>query len=321
MQNRKLTLLGVSILLIAFASTEAVARMRDNVVVADTAITLGDFFDDAGERSDTVIGPAPLPGKQIAYRTDYLRSLAREHGLQSTYVPNRKFVMVTRDSDIVSNQRITDLITDAIIDAGIEDRFEIELTGRRNELHVPIGMREDTDISVEDLRFQRSDGRFHALLSASAGTSDAQQISVYGRIQILKTVPVLSRNFAKGEIISALDIDWIEMPVHDLRQNTVMSEGKMIGTEVKSNLQAGKPISHRSLRTPLMVKKGKLVTMSFRKSGLSLTIRGRAMADGSIGSVVPVINLQSKRTIHAEVISKDAVRVQIHGQIATATSN
>jgi len=321
MKNRYLMLAALMVLVGIFSTPQAESRTRNQIIVESESIMLGDFFDNAGAQSNVVLGPSPLPGKQIVYRVSYLRSLARQYNLPSPYLPGQKFVTVRRASETVAYSRLIETISDVILKTGLNDRFEIELSNRKADLIVAKGLSDDTQIGVVDFQFQRHDGRFLAVLEAPAGSSQAQQVSVYGRVQILKTVPVLGRGITKGDIVSALDIDWIELPERELRRNIVMSEEQLIGSEVKKSLRPGEPVSIRDLRTPLMVKKGKLVTVNYHYAGLALTLTGRALADGSMGATVPIMNLQSKRTVQAEIVSKDVVRVLSHGQVATAASN
>jgi len=208
-----------------------------------------------------------------------------------------------------------------VLDSGVADRFDIEFSGRKSDLHVEFGSEQLVEISIVDFQLQKKDGRFYATVSAPAGSSKAQQVTIFGRIEKLETVPVLLRPITKGTVISELDIDWIEVPANNLRRNAILDENQIIGAQAKSNLSPGKPISARNLRTPLMVTKGKLVTVSLRNNGLSLTLTGRALADGGMGGVVPIMNLQSKRTVHAEIIGKDVVRVHFNGQVAAAARN
>lgn len=321
MLNKKYLLLAAVFLFSSLAVSHSAAGNFSDLVTKSDEITLGDIFDDAGENAEVVVGASPLPGKQAAYRATYLASLARKYGLNAGFLAGRKFVLVNRASSVIPRHRIEDVLTQAVLDSGMTDRFDIEFSGRKSDLHVEFGSANDVEISVVDFQLQKKDGRFYATLSAPAGSSKAQEVSVFGRIEQLKTVPVLVRSLTKGTIISELDIDWIKVPAKSLRRNAILDENQIIGAEAKSNLSAGKPISARNLRTPLMVTKGKLVTMTLRNHGLSLTLTGRAMADGGMGSIIPIMNLQSRRTVHAEIIGKDAVSVHFNGQVATAPAD
>lgn len=321
MLNTKILLLAVIFLLSSLAMSQSAAGTFSGLVTESDEVKLGDLFDDAGKHADIVVGSSPPPGKQTAYRATYLASLARKYGFNTDFLAGRKFLLVSRASSIVPRHRIEEVLIQAVLDSGMTDRFDIEFSGRKSDLHVELGSENNVEISITDFQLQKNEGRFYATLSAPAGTSKAQQVTIFGRIKRLKTVPVLARALAKGSIISEFDIDWIEVPANSLRRNAILDENQIIGAQTKSNLSAGNPITARNLRIPLIVAKGKLVNLSLRYNGLSLSLTGRALADGSMGSIIPIMNLQSKRTIHAEVIGKDAVRVHFSEQVAAAAAD
>jgi flagella basal body P-ring formation protein FlgA len=58
-----------------------------------------------------------------------------------------------------------------------------------------------------------------------------------------------------------------------------------------------------------MVQRDQSVVLVFNTAGVHLTIAGKANESGSMGDVVSVMNLQSKRVIQGTVIGPGQVRV------------
>ncbi len=305
----------------AMAAAAADARMRGDISVDNPQITLGDLFDDAGDRAKEAVTPAPLPGKQIALRTSYLSALARRYGMDSSREPDRKFIVVTRGSDLVPTQVIGERIALAAEAAGARGPFDVQISSGPVKLHVAKGLGKDTKVEILDFQYQQKDGRFEAVVEAPAGAKDAQRIKLFGRIDPVSTVPVVNRTIARGEVISASDLDWIEQSSRDLRRGVILDDDSLIGAEATRNLRAGKPVRIKDVQAPILVRKGSLVTMSLQSAGMTLTATGRALKKGAMDDVIPVLSARSRRTVQAQIIARDVVRVHIRRLDVTALSN
>lgn len=60
----------------------------------------------------------------------------------------------------------------------------------------------------------------------------------------------------------------------------------------------------------LAVRRGETILLIYATSGLRVTARGRATTDGAVGDTVRVVNLQSNRTVDAEVTGTGAATVR-----------
>ena len=70
------------------------------------------------------------------------------------------------------------------------------------------------------------------------------------------------------------------------------------------------PVGHkRDLQPPVLVERGDKVTLVYKVPGMTLTAQGQAIAQGGKGDVVDIINLQSRRTVSATVVSRGRVVV------------
>ncbi len=65
------------------------------------------------------------------------------------------------------------------------------------------------------------------------------------------------------------------------------------------------------LAKPDLVQRDQSVTLIYESPGLYLTIRGKALENGTEGDVVNVINLQSKRTVSGTVIGRGQVSISV----------
>ena len=85
---------------------------------------------------------------------------------------------------------------------------------------------------------------------------------------------------------------------------------KVIGQEATRNLQTGKIIKFRDFKKVPLVKRGSRVIILATKGPMKITAPGAVREEGFKNSVVKVVNLETKKTIYAEVLNANTVKVQ-----------
>ena len=80
---------------------------------------------------------------------------------------------------------------------------------------------------------------------------------------------------------------------------------------MRRQLRAGQALRIADLAKPDLVQRDDNVTLIYESAGLYLTIRGKAMENGTEGDVVSVLNLQSKRTMSGVVIGRGQVAISV----------
>jgi flagellar basal body P-ring formation protein FlgA len=122
------------------------------------------------------------------------------------------------------------------------------------------------------------------------------------------TLAVLSRNVARGAAIEAGDVIWMDAPANTPR-DAIGDPDALIGKTAKRALMANTPLRSADVMETPAVRRNEAVTLMFEAGGLRLSVRGRAMADGAVGSVIKVLNPQSNKTLDAMVESQGVARV------------
>jgi flagellar basal body P-ring formation protein FlgA len=173
---------------------------------------------------------------------------------------------------------------------------------------------EATEITVEALRYAPGSGRFSALLVGTVGDQIRFRLPAEGRVQELIELPVLARPVAAGEVITAADLDWITAAPNRLRPTSVTAAEQVIGSEARRPLQPGRVLSERDLQAPRLVLRGHTVQLVYAKPGLQLRALGIAQADGALGDLVRVVNLDSRRQLQGVVVGPDRVALGGTGQ-------
>lgn len=86
-----------------------------------------------------------------------------------------------------------------------------------------------------------------------------------------------------------------------------------IGLEARVAIYAGKPIRAGDLGPPTLVERNQLVTLVYLSGGLAISTEGRALARGSEGDEVRVMNLASRNTVTGRIGPDGAVYVGWNG--------
>jgi flagellar basal body P-ring formation protein FlgA len=122
------------------------------------------------------------------------------------------------------------------------------------------------------------------------------------------TIAVLSRALARGASIEASDVVWMDAPTSTPR-DAIADPDMLVGKSAKRALMANTPLRAADVMETPAVRRGEMVTLMFEAGGLRLSVRGRAMADAGVGSVIKVLNPQSNKTLDAMVEGQGIVRV------------
>ena len=82
-----------------------------------------------------------------------------------------------------------------------------------------------------------------------------------------------------------------------------------LGLEAKVAIYAGRPVLPADLGKPTLVQRNQVVALIYRSGGLAISTEGRALARGSEGDTVRVINLASRSTVTGRIGPDGAVYV------------
>jgi flagella basal body P-ring formation protein FlgA len=132
----------------------------------------------------------------------------------------------------------------------------------------------------------------------------ADAVAPAGSVRIV----VPARDIARGETIGDSDLAYQTVPADKMPPSVATSMNDLDGKQTRTYLRAGQAVRFDSVRMPILVTKGAMVTMTFDAPGIALTVTGKAMTEGGIGESVTVLNPVSYRQITGTVTGAGAVR-------------
>ena len=290
----------------AFPAQAGELRLRGAITVKGGDVTLGDLFDNAGDKAAIRVAAAPQPGRKSYLRVKAVRRLLRRHGLTWPGTGALSRIKIKRASQTVPRDEIM-----AVLRLALEERVdmidhEFEIIGQQPTLRVAVDA--NPSVQLEELSVDRTRGRFSVVLTAPVDNPTVQ-LAVRGRLFRVTEIPVLVRRVAANEVIRDADIDYVRQRADRIGRNMVTEIGDLIGMSARRSLAAGRAIRRGDVQIPILVAKGSVVNMSYRHGNLALTAAGRAMQSGGRHEQITVVNQRTHQTVSAIITGPGQVTV------------
>jgi flagella basal body P-ring formation protein FlgA len=282
--------------------------LNTNITVEDGTVTLGDLFTGLDDKADTAIANAPKPGHQVRLTAAWLARVAKAYRVD--WQPRSPAVETTvrRSAHRIGRTRISQAIGRVLAERGVDSNLSIVLDNPGLSLTLPTTA--PATVSVANLAYDRSSGRFSANVLAPDVNDPKASATITGRAVHMVDVPVPIRRIGRGELIHEDDLEWISMPANQVNRNHLTDAGSIVGKSARRSVRPGEPLRMTDVRKPVVVAKNSLVTITFKTDRMQLTAQGRALDDGAKGEAVRVINTKSKTTVTGIATAADTVSVK-----------
>lgn len=289
--------------------THAPVSLNRMVTVEGTHVLLGDIFNNISENTEQPVAFAPKLGKKSIFEMKWLYRTARSYNVD--WKPSSKFdrIVVKRASQIIDNETIKEKLHEALTFHGVSFDAEVVLNERSTVIHAPIDI--DPKIVINNVSYNKRLRRFTAVAEILVGTPDAFQIHLRGRVFETTIIPVVLDNMSQGELITVKDIKKITIRTDQLRHNSITDSRQLIGKEVRRMIRSGAPVQMSSVQNPIIVSKGRMVTMFLKTPFMTLTTKGKALENGSDGDIIRIQNIKSRTIVQGTVTGADEITVSI----------
>lgn len=278
-------------------------RLKAEATVAGEVVHLGDLVENAGDSAHIALFSAPALGAIGTIRAERVAEAARELGLTGFDAADLKAVIVRRASPATTMDGVLTRIRNQLAerDTSALDA-PIAIDRPLTDAELTLAATGPMEIEEMDVR----SGRFMLRL----GTGPAS-LRLRGTADLRFDLPVLARPFARGDVIAAADLTMEKRSRRELPAGTISEPAQLIGTVARRALSPGQPLKQGDIAAPDLVDRNQLVTVTYEVPGMSLTLRGRALASGVLGAVVAVQNSTSKKTIEAVVTGPGRVTARL----------
>lgn len=290
------------------AAQFAAPTLRSHVTVSGDVVHIGDMVDNAGSAAAIAIYRAPDRGTTGRLPVAEVIETLRAHQVIGLDTRDLREIEITRAARIVAHGEIETAIAQMLARRhGFGEARDITVTLDRGFDTLALDAANTGSLAVARMHFDPSRQRFDASfeIAGSAGAPAARLRFTGTAIEMVETATV-TRSIERGEILRASDVALERRPRAEVGKAT-LDRAPTIGMQTRRSLRAGEVLRMADLVKPDLVQRGANVTLIYQSAGLSLTIRARALENGTEGDTVSVVNLQSKREVSGTVVGPGQV--------------
>ena len=279
--------------------------LREQIIVRGDIVTLGDLFENAGDQQGIAVFRSPELGTSGVVAALRVAAAASKHGLDWNNPGGISEIVVKRSGRQVTLDELREVIGQHAADG--ERPWSVAFS--RGTRPYYIDSRIEGPLTVKQLDVQGSRGTFRAVLTVESPSYPAPDKIVTGRTYPSVEAVVPARLIDRGATIREGDLKIISLPSTQVSASAIEDIETAVGMAARQRLIVGRPIRRGDLEHPKLVKRNSFVTITYTVPGMVLKAKGKALDDAAKGQSVRIVNLQSNRTIEAEVTGTGTVSV------------
>jgi flagella basal body P-ring formation protein FlgA len=136
---------------------------------------------------------------------------------------------------------------------------------------------------------------------STAGSKHVSRASITAEVRRIAPVLVALRPLARGAVVRDGDVGLQQAASADKAAGALRSVEDALGREMVRAVAVGMPISADSVRAPLAVRRGEVITVHARAGGIRIRTAARSRDDGGVGDLVAVESLLNRANYFARV--------------------
>jgi len=133
------------------------------------------------------------------------------------------------------------------------------------------------------------------------------KMKAYAKVKIWLYTWHAKVDINKGHILKPEDIQLQKTLINRSTQRYISRDQKVLNLQAKRYIRAGKIILPRQLQQQLSVKRGDEVIIRAGTGGFVVSMKGKALKNGSVGDKIYIKNLSSGKKIQAKIIESGIV--------------
>jgi flagella basal body P-ring formation protein FlgA len=294
-----------------FANRNVIAApvLRANVQVSGDLVRIGDVIDNAGSAGQIAIYRAPDLGTTGSLSVAQVLNTLRTHHVIGVDTRDLKEISVTRLARTLEGKDIELQVARALERRnGLGDAANLSLTFDRDPGDVRLDAGFTGGMQPSIVRYDNRNGRFDVTFEIANDNGAPAKLRFTGTAIETVEAAVLARTIERNEILKSSDVVLERRPKAEVGAEAPARD-RAVGMQARRQLRAGQAIRAADLSKPDLVQRDQNVTLIYDAPGIYLTMRGKALDNGTEGDVVNVMNLQSKRTLSGTVTGRGQVSI------------
>ena len=299
------------------------ARMKisvpANAVVSSQNVTLGDIAAMEGGDKETLVQlqSLPLPALSSSARTRTLGRGMIAAAMKRNRIDVEEIELDAPDTITVSlrmmtvkAQEIEEKAREYLEESFRQKAGEAAVTGvicESGDLSLPRG---EWEITFPPLNRAPGSGTIHVYAHVLVDGVLAEKVRAKAQVEMSEATVVAAKTLEKGSILSPSDFTMEKKVVDRENPNLLKDPDQIVGKQITRRIVAGSSIQENMLASLPLIKKKDRVKIVLESKFLRISTVGIANEDGSMGSYIQVMNLDSEKMIVAKVIGENLVKVE-----------
>ncbi len=134
---------------------------------------------------------------------------------------------------------------------------------------------------------------------------------IAGHYEGMVSVPVLSHQLRRANVIEASDITMRTIPSRQLRKDTITRAEDLIGKSPRGTISGDRPVRASEITAPILVHRGDPVELTYTTPYMNIATTGTALEDGELGGLVRIKNTKSERAVTGRVVASGRVEANV----------
>jgi flagella basal body P-ring formation protein FlgA len=147
----------------------------------------------------------------------------------------------------------------------------------------------------------RAIGRSSVAVSCLAPQS--WTIHVAADVHVFRPVAIAARALVRGTLLTDADMTMREEDISRLPQGFLSAPEEGVGLQLRSPVSAGAVLTRSTLESPLVVRRGDVVSVVARTGPIEVSAQAEAMANGRMGDRIPLRNRSNGKMLQATVLA------------------
>jgi flagella basal body P-ring formation protein FlgA len=297
-------------------------QVRARCQARRTIVSLGDVAEvsaaDAAEKeklSQIELFPAPPPGQQRILRARELQDLLCSRGVSSAELrlsgASQVIVGVPGEPARAAEPRTVSASAMKRAERAVSEAIVKFL---ETQVSADETWQVDARLTDAQARLVPADGQRIVVRGGEPPWTGAQQFEVTGSdaagaasfavpasVERLPPVVVAVKAVGRGDTLRSTDLKLQRAEAGADRAGAFHAIEDVVGTEATQAIAAGAILQASLVRSPVMVRRGEVVTVYSRAAGIRIRVTARAREDAALGELVTVESLTDRKTYTARV--------------------
>jgi flagellar basal body P-ring formation protein FlgA len=293
-------------------------RFEDRVEVEEDQILLGRIARIDGDDpqqvrrlESVVLGRSPLPGKSRTLDGPTIRMRLKQSGHDPEQIDLQvpAEVEVSRAAVTVGSEQIAGIVRDFIRQqtAGESEGLQIKEIRSAEPVVLPKGRMTTRVIPPRNSELA---GMVPLSVVFTVGEDFERRVTVTAILERSVKVVVTRRPLGRFKPIEEEDIEIKASDLAGLPADRITDVEAVIGKRTRRALDSGTVLRPDLVELPPLVKHGDRVRIVAETAGLTISAVGQVKQKGVRGELIPVVNLDSNKVIHARVVDAHTVRIE-----------